>query len=163
MSQYLVMIVNKTNARFLTLRDPPPLEYSGPHLVEQQALLNPIQNQAGRELWTSSKSGGNRGATRQSHGYDDHRQRHLKEFDRRFAHAINAGMSHFMHTYPIQHILLVAEPQILGHLRPMLMATLPKAIIPTEVAKDLCNLSVSEIYQYLLDQQLLPRLAKQVR
>lgn len=129
--------------------------------MEHQALLNPIQSQAGRELWTSSKSGGNRGTTRQSHGYDDHRQSHLKEFDRRFAHTINAGITHFIHTYPIQHILLVAEPQILGHLRPILMATLPKALLPVEVAKDLCNLSVSEIYKYLLDQQLLPRLAKQ--
>lgn len=162
MSQYLVMIVNKTTARFLTLRDPQPLEYTGPCLVEQQALLNPIQSQMGRELWTSSKSGGNRGATRQSHGYDDHRQSHLNEFDRRFAHAINAGITHFIYSYPIQRILLVAEPQILGHLRPMLMATLPKAIVPTEVAKDLCKLSVSEIYQYLLDRQLLPRLSKQV-
>lgn len=162
MSKHLVIIVNKTKARFLTLRDPQPLEQSGPPLVEQQEVLNPIQNQAGRELWTSTKSGGNRGATRQVHGYDDHRQSHLDEFDRRFAQAIIAEISNFIPNHHTRHVLLIAEPQILGYLRPILTATLPKNIVLQEVAKDLCKLSVSEIYKYLHNQRLLPRLAKQV-
>lgn len=162
MSKCLVIIVNKTKARFLALMDPQPLEQSGPGLVEQQEISNPVQRQASRELWANTKSGGNRGSARQVHGYDDHRQSHLDEFDRRFAQVIIAEILNFSQSHPTRRLILVAEPQILGHLRPILTTTLPKSIVTQELAKDLCKLSASEIYSYLLNKHLLPWQVKQI-
>ncbi|MGF1603966.1 MAG: host attachment protein [Thermosynechococcaceae cyanobacterium] len=160
MSQCLVIVVNKTKARFLSLKEPEPLEQGDAHLVEQQELLNPIQSQMGRELWANPKSGGNRAGTFQVHGYDDHRQKHLDEFDRRFAQAIGDEINSSIHLSQNHRVLLVAESQVLGYLRQAL--DLPKTVAVRELAKDLGKLPPQEIYSYLLNKQILPWRVKQV-
>lgn len=157
MSDFLVAVVSGTQARFLTLEEAQFPEYeSGPNLVEHQELLNQAKEMRGQELWANVKTGRNQGAGGQAHGYDDHRQNHLSEFGRRFAHAIATEIVNLTQVHHPQQLLLVAEPQILGVLREALAGVLPKNFNIQELNKDLCKLKPLELHEYLAAKNLLP-------
>jgi protein required for attachment to host cells len=157
MSDFLVAVINGTRARFLTLEEAqfPECE-SGPNLVEHRDILNLAKEMRGQELWANVKTGRNQGAGGQAHGYDDHRENHLSEFGRRFAQAIAAEIVNLSQVHHPQHLLLVAEPQILGMLRETLAAALPKNFNIQELTKDLCKLKPQELHEYLATKNLLP-------
>jgi protein required for attachment to host cells len=157
MSQFLVTVIDGTKARFLTLEPANLPEYeSGPNLIERDTLLSPAKEMSGQELWSSTKTGRNRGVAGKSHSYDDHRQNHIIEFERRFAVAIAQKILHLLQVHQTQQLLLVAEPQILGLMREALMPVLPKNLKLSELAKDLCHLKPNELHGYLASKELLP-------
>lgn len=88
MSKFVIVVVNRTQARFFTL-DTAELDLSVVETVaklrERQGLLNSVAELQGQELWANTKTGRNRGTRGQAHSYDDHRQDHMLEFDRQFA------------------------------------------------------------------------------
>ncbi|MEL6138922.1 MAG: host attachment protein [Cyanobacteria bacterium J06628_6] len=157
MTQYLVAVVDGMKARFLTLC---PLEFegyeSGPNLIEHEGLVNAERDTAGQELWDNKQTGRNRAASGQSHRYDDHRNKHIVEFERRFAQAITQRIVELSQTYDTRRLILAAEPQILGILRDTMTSHLPSQLKMQEVAKDLCRMSVKELHDYLAHQSLLP-------
>jgi hypothetical protein len=66
MNRYLVAVIDGTKARFLTLKPSELPGYeSGPSLIEHEALLSSNSEMQGQELWTSSKTGRNRGVAGQ--------------------------------------------------------------------------------------------------
>jgi len=80
MSDYLIVVVNRAQARFFTLE---PVEFpeleSGPRLTTHTELENP-EILDSKEMYTDSKTG--RGTAPQGggvHGYDDNRDKHLYE------------------------------------------------------------------------------------
>jgi protein required for attachment to host cells len=159
MSQALVTIIDGTKARFLSLEQPELPEYeSGPNLIERKEVLNPTKELSGEELWATVKTGRNKGVGGFSHAYDDHRQNHLDEFDRRFAQTIANEVVNLSQTYQTQRIFLVAEPQLLGVIREALAPLLlkNKSIQIQELAKDLCKLKPLEIHEHLAQKNLLP-------
>lgn len=157
MSEFLVVVVNRTKARFFTLEKPRVPEYeSGPNLSECKELLNPTQDLAGKDLWANVKTGRNQGSGGQSHAYDDHRQNHLMEFERRFAQAIADEIVNLSQKHHTRKLILVAEPQILGLLREALTSPLFKDLKIQELAKDLCQLKPLEIHKHLANKELLP-------
>ncbi len=157
MSQYLVAVINGTKARFLTLS---PVEFNeyepGPNLVEHEGLVSAEKEMQGQELWANTKTGRNRGTSGQAHGYDDHRNKHMVEFERRFAQTIIHRIIDLSKAHKIKDLLLVAEPQILGILRETMASSLPKQLTVTELAKDLFRLSVKDLHDYLAKRSLLP-------
>lgn len=156
MNRFIVAVVNGTRARFLTL-EPVDFPYeSGPNLVEQSELLSPLKEMAGQELWATPKTGRNRGNGSQGHNYDDHRDNHLVEFERRFASAIASQLTHLLQTHPASTLVLAAEPQILGLMRDCLSSSTAKSVNVHELSKDLCHLRPKDLHEYLANKGLLP-------
>ena len=151
----LIAVIDHAHARFLTLV-PAEMPDAGFTLAEQTGLTLPEGEASGAELWSSTKTGRNRGPQGQAHSYDDHRQEHAIEFERHFAHSIANHMNLIIQDRHLQTVLLVAAPQILGLMRQALEPLLPKTVKLTEVAKDLCHLTPYEIQAYLAEQELIP-------
>ena len=157
MNQSVVAVIDGTRARFFTLEQAELPEYqSGPNLIEHEGLSNMAKELHGKELWANTKTGRNRGAGSQAHGYDDHRNSHVGEFERSFAKEIVTKIVSLTQAYQCQQVLLVAEPQILGFLRDVLSLLVPKNLKIRELAKDLCKLKPLEIHEYLAAKNLLP-------
>lgn len=157
MNNTLVAVLNGTKARFLTLKfaDFPEHE-SGPNLIEHEALINEENEMSGQELWASSKTGRNRGSAGQSHSYDDRRQNHVVEFEQRFSQSIVSRIQASIESDRIRHLILVAEPQMLGIVRESINTEISKTIEVKELAKDLCQFSVRDLHEYLASKKLLP-------
>jgi protein required for attachment to host cells len=157
MNQVLVAVMDKTRARFLTLEWGEFPEYeSGPNLVEQKSILNPIQELQGKELWANVKTGRNQVLGGKGHAYDDHRESHVVEFERRFAQMIAEEIVSLTQSCNIPQVLLVAEPQILGIVRQEVIPMMPKNLQVQDFAKDLCNYKPLEIHEHLATYNLLP-------
>jgi protein required for attachment to host cells len=155
MSRYIVAVMDSAKARFLTLK-PAEFSESAPHLIEHEGLVSPSGELKGEELWSSSKTGRNRGSSGQAHSYDDHREGHIVEFERHFAQEVTTRIFDLIQTHQAQQVLLVTEPKILGLMREMLVPVVPKEIKISEVAKNLCQLKPHELYEYLVSKELLP-------
>jgi protein required for attachment to host cells len=157
MSRVLVTTINGATARFFTLESAAlPEAESDLKLVEHEGIINPERGLSGGALWTDAKSGRNRGAGGQSHSYDDHRQNHRLEFGRRFAQSIATQLLHLIQAHHIQHLILVAEPQILGLMREAYASLLPKQLKVNELARDLCHFKSQELHEYLTGKGQLP-------
>jgi protein required for attachment to host cells len=157
MDSVVVAVLSHTKARLLTLEPSEFPDYeSSPNLVEQESLLSATSELQGAELWSNLKAGRNRGAAGQAHSYDDHRDNHRVEFERRFAQAIAQKLITLIQTCQAQKLILIAEPQVLGLMRDELAASLPTTLKLNELAKDLCQLSNRELQDYLATKELLP-------
>lgn len=157
MNKILVAVIDGTKARFFTLKPSDRSEYeSSLKLIEHDCLFNSTKELHGQDLWATTKTGRNRGVNGQSHSYDDRRDNHIVEFERRFLQAIATKISNLSQVHQIQQLLLIAEPQILGLMREAIIPELSKQIQVSELAKDLCQLSSNELYEYLAKKELLP-------
>ena len=157
MNQSVIAVIDGTRARFFALEQAALPEYeSGPNLVEKECLANSAKELQGKELWANAKTGRNRGSGSQAHGYDDHRSKHVGEFERSFAKEVVTKIIDLTHTCQCQQVILVAEPQILGFVREALTPLTPKNLKIEELAKDLCKLKPLELHEYLADKELLP-------
>jgi protein required for attachment to host cells len=157
MSICLVAVIDSTKARFLTLEPSDSSEYgSSPKLIEHESLLNSASEIKGQDVWSSTKTGRNRGAAGQAHSYDDHRESHLIEFERRFVQTIAARIINLIQVHQVQQFLMIGEPQILGLMREALVSGFPQKIKISELNKNLCHLKPHELHEYLAHKQLLP-------
>ncbi len=157
MAKFAVAVINGTSARFFTLDSAALSEYeSSPKLVERESLSDLTKELHGQELWANLKTGRNRSSHGQAHSYDDHRQNHEHEFDKRFTQKISSRMLNLVQTEGAKHLLIVAEPQILGRLRPAMTDNLFKTLNVTEVAKEISHFPVNQIHDYLAKKGLLP-------
>ncbi len=157
MTKFAVAVINGTQARFFTLDSAATSEYeSGPNLIEHECLSDSTKELQGRELWANTKTGRNRGLSGQDHSYDDHRQNHEIEFEKRFANQISSAMLNIVRANQARQLILVAEPQILGIMREAMADNLFKNLNIKEVAKDICHFDVNQIHEYLAKKELLP-------
>jgi protein required for attachment to host cells len=157
MQKYVVAVVNSLKARLFVLEPSEfPESEPSPKLTEQAELHSSTQELQGQDLWSNTKSGRNRGTAGQAHAYDDHRENHMIEFERRFAQEIVTHLTQLIQTCQPHQLLLVAEPQILGIMREVLTPNLPKNLQFNELTKDLCHLKTHELQVYLANKKLLP-------
>jgi protein required for attachment to host cells len=157
MSTFLVAVIDHSHARLFALTESDFPEQSPPVLLEQQHISNPMADQTAQALWTNIQSGHNRATVSHTHGYDDHRDDHLREFDRRFATQIVNELLTLHNEHQSDRLILAAEPQILGVVRNVLSLNQVKSLKVRELAKDLGKFSPPEIHQYLADRDLLPK------
>jgi protein required for attachment to host cells len=151
----LIAVIDRVRARFLTLV-PAEISDAGFTLAKQTGLTLPTGEASGQELWPRTITGRNRGPQGQAHNYGDHRQEQAIKFERHFTREIVSNLHQLVQDLHIQTVLLVAAPQILGLMRPVLESVLPETVKLTAVAKDLCHLNPSEIDAYLTAQSLIP-------
>ncbi|WP_416669803.1 host attachment protein [Egbenema bharatensis] len=150
MQRYIVAVVNSAKAKLFVLEPIEfPVDEPSPKLVAIDELHNANQTLHGEDLWSSTKPGRNRGVAGQAHGYDDHRDKHRVEFERRFAQEIVNRLVQIRQSTQPHQLILVAEPHILGIMRGALSANLPKNLKINELAKDLCQLKAHELQDYL--------------
>lgn len=154
---HCVVTVDSTRARFFFLETPELREVDGgPSLVEEpEALVYTELETRGRELWTDPKTGRNAGAA-MAHGYDDHRMEHLEEFRRRFAKLVADEILKKADDWRVKSVVLVAEKQILGHVREALHLPPQANFNVQELAKDLSRLTPQELQSHLATEGLLP-------
>jgi protein required for attachment to host cells len=157
MQKYIVAVVNSAKAKLFVLEPIEfPIDEPPPKLMAIDELSNSAQTLQGQDLWSSTKPGRNRGAAGQAHGYDDHRENHRVEFERRFAQEVANKLAEIFQSAEPQQFILVAEPHILGIMRSVLNSALPKNLKMSELAKDLCQLKPHELQEYLVAKDLLP-------
>ncbi len=152
-----VIVADNGRARFFRLTDVefPELE-SGPNLEEINDLVNPEREAAGDEIWSDAKSGRNRGnGGAPAHGYDDHRDQHEEEFDRRFARSI-ASEAERLANGSTRELVVVAQKRALGLLRNELAHLGKRGVRIRELAKDLSKLSPLELQDHLARLNLIP-------
>ncbi|MCC6208499.1 MAG: host attachment protein [Gammaproteobacteria bacterium] len=157
MNHYCVIVADRARARFFCL-DPaavPELE-SGPNLVEIRDLINPEASLPGRETWSETRSGCNMARGGSAHGYDDHRDSHEEEFNRRFARRIAAGAHELLRQYRPRRLVLAASSHMLGLLRGALTLPAGSNIEVREAGKDLTHMPPLEIQRHLAGAGLMP-------
>lgn len=163
MSRYCVIVADRSRARFFSL-DPvaAPGSDAGPRLVEVIDLVNPEASLSGRETWTETRSGRNMARGGPAHGYDDHRESHAEEFDRRFAKRIAEGAHDLLQQYRPRRLVLAASSHMLGLLRGALTLPAGSNVELREACKDLAHMAPLEIRRHLADAGLIPARASRV-
>lgn len=157
MTKFAVAVIDGTQARFFTLDSTAVSDYeSSPNLIEHEGLSDSTKELHGQELWANIKTGRNRGNNGQNHSYDDHRQNHKIEFEKKFAQKISSALVNLIHATEAKQLILVAEPQILGLMRTAMTDGLFKNLTITEVDKDICSFNSNQIHDYLAKKNLLP-------
>jgi protein required for attachment to host cells len=151
MRNHLIAVVDAARARFFEVE--PSDERAGVRLVEIADLVNPQRMVRDSEVFAESRSGQRRehgGGPR--HGVDDGRQSHAEERERGFAAEILAAAA--THVQPAGHLLLVAGPEMLGHLRER-KEVLPIGVQVAEYARNVTQESPTELRDRLLDEGLI--------
>lgn len=156
MTRFLIAVVNHRRARLFTFTGSDFPEQLGPALIEHQEVLNDNFDQSAQALWSNTQSGHNRSTVSHTYGYDDHRESHRQEFERRFADVIIEQFQILQKTYQPHRFILVAAPKLLGIIRNSLTPSQVKSLQPHELTKDLSKFTPSEIHEYLANKQLLP-------
>jgi protein required for attachment to host cells len=157
MNKVLVAVVDSARARFFALElGDFPETGNGAKLTEIDGLLNPAAETRDEELWSSPKTGRNWGTGEQAHSYDDHRESHRAEFERRFAQAIATQIRDMVEAESIRHLILIAEPQVIGFMRDAIASTAPPQLHVQELAKNLGHLKTHELHKCLASHNLAP-------
>ena len=155
MSDYCVVVADGARARLFALAEA-GIGEGGPNLVEISDLANSEAEAAGKDLYSEQKSGRNAApAGGGAHGYDDHRDRHIQESERRFAKQIAAAAADAVARQKAGCLVLAADPRMMGHLRDA-MSDIAAGIRVKEVAKDLTKLSAYELHEHLAGDEVLP-------
>jgi protein required for attachment to host cells len=112
------------------------VESRGQELLEIEALIDPEGELSGQQLFSSTRSGSNRSPHGAAFAYDDHRQGHRNEEERRFAKRIAETVRERLRTERPDKLILAIEPQLLGLLRQALNGQLKQSLEVVELAKD---------------------------
>lgn len=152
MSDYCVVVADGARARLFTLRDA-AVGGGGPSLVEISDLANP---ELAAEVLKGDEKRGHSVASASSgpHGFEDHRDRHRQEGERRFAKQVAAEAATVVGREKAGCLVVAADARMLGHLREAL--NLPATVRISEVAKDLTKLAPQELQGHLAADNALP-------
>jgi hypothetical protein len=157
MSHYLIVLVNRSMARFFTLEQVefPELETS-PRLTARTELKNE-EIREGQEIFADSKTG--RGASPQGgsvHGYEDKRDQHLNELRRRFAVGVLNQFQKLASTERSRIIILAASARMRRFLYPELDTLSQQGYRIHKLSKNIINFSPQKIHEYLAENGLIP-------
>jgi hypothetical protein len=157
MSHYLIVLVNRSIARFFTLE---PVEFpeleSSPRLTAHTELHNQ-EISGGRDIFSDSKTG--RGTAPQGgrvHGYDDKRDQHLDEFRRRFANEVFDRTQKLANTERSRTIILAVSARMRRFLYPELDTLSRQRYRIHKLSKNMINFSPQKIHEYLSEDGLIP-------
>jgi protein required for attachment to host cells len=152
-----VVVCAGGNARLFTLEpaELPELE-SGPNLVVRGEVSSDVVGEHGAALWSDLKTGRNRSPGGSAHGYDDHRDRHAEEYDRRFAQEVAEQTQRLVDSRNLSKVVLVAHGHCLAHLRRAFHGRFRNGTSVVELSKDLGKLKPLEIHAHLARERLLP-------
>ena len=154
MNTCCVVAVNGSRARIMMMEDVLPKE-SGPELKEVETLLNVENLIPDRELWSDHENS-NRGSDGSVHGYDDHRERHKREFNSHFARRIVSRVVALASENGAELIIILAESKVLGFIRKAWAKQSTCDIVIKDADKNVSRLTPYELHHYLAREGLLP-------
>jgi len=128
---------------------------SGPELKEVETLLNVENLIPDRELWSDHENS-NRGSDGSVHGYDDHRERHKREFNSHFARRIVSRVVALASENGAELIIILAESKVLGFIRKAWAKQSTCDIVIKDADKNVSRLTPYELHHYLAREGLLP-------
>ncbi len=153
--KFCVVVANGSRARFFYLKRPEFTELNArPRLVERGEISEPELQERAQDLWTE-RTGMNRGAGSGSHSYDDHRNQHQAEFEKRFAKQIADHAIKLIRSSGSNSIVICGVQRQLPLLKNMLESKLNGVHIQ-QLAKDLLKLDTHTLYDHLHKEGLLP-------
>lgn len=148
MPRTCVVVADRARARMFVLdsvqRHEPAKDVE--KLREIEVLTDPEGSLKGKDVFSDSRTGGDRGAGgAHGHGYDDHRDSHRDEVERRFAKRIADSVAEFARARAAEKLVLTADPRLLGLLRKSMQGTLPNGTELIELPEDLSKQSPERI------------------
>lgn len=163
MSDYLIVVVNRSNARFFVLEPVtyPELE-SGPRIVLRDEITNP-EIETGKDMYADSKTGrGSAPAGGAVHGYDDKRNQHLDELRRRFAAEVVQHLPKMIRREGVQTVVLAASARMRRFLYPQLKTLSRAGLEIHKVSKNMINFGPQKIHELLAQEGLVPEQKRMV-
>lgn len=144
-----IVVADRARARFFVTEPPPEHRPDDPRrLVERFSVVDSDGQLPGKELFSNMRSG-----TTQSAGgrdeFDDHRDAHRQELQRRFARRVGEAAVEFVDVEIPVRVVLAIEPQLLGVLRPEIAGRIPEDMSLVEVAADLSRQAPEQIERVL--------------
>lgn len=167
MTDHCVIAAELARAQIYTLESAEvPETESSPYLMERKALVNPQRKASESDIWTDTRRGAHRehqggqlsGQTSgiPHHNYDEHQDNNERMANQSFAKDVVAEIRNVIERHKSRRVILCAEKQMLGFLRPELDALPQDKLKITEVPKDLTHFSAHELHRKLADDELLP-------
>jgi len=167
MHGYCILVAEMARARIFTLEPAefPEMETS-PRLLERRTLANPQHKASEGQIWTDTRRGAHKEhmSTGQKgeptgiphHNYDEHRENNERMSNRSFARDVVEDLKRVVGRTPVDHVVVCAEKQMLGYLRPELEQALPRDVQVDVITKDLANLSPHALHMKLAGDGVLP-------
>jgi protein required for attachment to host cells len=134
-----VLVADRARARLFVSAPSPEragVSSRGEELVEIESLTDPDGELTGKQLFSSTRSGSNRSPHGATFEYDDRRQGHRDEEERRFAKRIAEAVRRRVEAERPNKLILAVEPQLLGMLRQALNGGVQSSLEVVELAKD---------------------------
>lgn len=167
MKRALIATVDAAKARIYLYQEQ---TNPGFELTEIADLDNPGRRLADHDLFSESRpplkgDGGLRRATiggnRSDQGApgaasDDHRDAHRDEMDGRFAKVIVDELDTQVSRRKLGHLVVCASPRMMGVLRSASVSLHRDGIVYEEIDKDLSNMSVAQLHDYLANAGIVP-------
>ena len=151
MSKYCVVVADGTRARFFSTGGSEPesalaKQLTPLSLTEHEDLASTEHEVRGQDMWTD----------RTHDIFDDHREHHEDEFERRFASRIASEAVQFAERQQASHLIVAAESRMLGFLRSAMHTPANASFKLHELNKDYVKLGPAELYEHLAKARLLP-------
>lgn len=155
MRKCMVVAIDNARARFMYLQHAEvPELMSGPDLVETEVLYNP-EKRAHDEVLFSDRCGG-RKRSGTANAYDDHRESHRDEFERRFFREVAERCLSLQVEDPSDRVVLVGAKRILSQVRGQLATRLNHGTEIDEFAENLTRLAPARLHEHLARGHHLP-------
>jgi protein required for attachment to host cells len=119
-------------------------------LREVEVLTDPEGSMKGNEMFSETRSGSDRAPGGARYAYDDHRESHRDEVERRFAKRIAESIAELARSRSAERLVLSADPRLLGLLRKSMNGTLPNGTELIELPEDLSGQSPERIQATLV-------------
>ena len=159
MSEALILVADGARARFIAVDS--GSARGGLRLAERQDLVEPERALPGKEIFRNLKSGRKQSpGGGPAHGMDDHRGGHRREVEVRFAQRIAKAAAEHLRRESCDWLIAVAEPRLLGLLRPRLDVALPASVRRVDLGEDLSRQDVPHIHRVLARRGILPETVK---
>lgn len=157
-----LVVVDAARARLFSWKSSDDVALDGyPRLVEVDDLTNPEGRLQDREVYsneiTNNRTTYGTGGAGPSHAFDDHRDAHRGETQRRFVRDIARRLNEHVTRDKPSRVILVSETQVLHDLRQEVEAALPRDIQVVELAENLTKESATHLQQILAKKGLLPQ------
>jgi protein required for attachment to host cells len=154
---WCIVAADGARARFFTLEPSARAELEGgPDLVEQDDLVNPEHVAKPIDRFANVQSGRTAPKRGPAHGLDDHRTRHIEETESRFAKRVSQVISALLVEKKVRHLVLCADPRMLGLLRTALADVDLGGAELREHAKDVSRLGATQLQASLAEAGLVP-------
>ncbi|MDX2092258.1 MAG: host attachment protein [Kofleriaceae bacterium] len=148
MKRACIAIVDGSSARIYMYTDG---DGAQPSLTEYRDLANPGRRARDEALFSTTKPGsrGQNGGAGPRGSTDDHRDAHRAVQDAEFAQYVVDQLDTIAKDEKIGHVILVASPKMLGHLRKCDAQLRKHGINVDEIERDLARLTLPQIHDHL--------------